>query len=172
LKRTAQTLVSLIDQSSIPALPIFCDKTRKSLFPFSLARNDHPTVTNSSNQKRVMICDDESDVLRAYRIALASKYSVLTATSGDDCLQKYEEELRSGSKVDVLLLDYKLGDMLGDEVACRIRDMDGTKIILISAYEISSSFLKELKQRNCITSFVKKPVTMSSLLTTIDGVLG
>lgn len=118
-----------------------------------------------------MVCDDESDVLRAYRIALASKYNVVTASSGEECLRKYEGELKAGSKVDVLLLDYKLGDMLGDEVACKIRDMDGTKIILISAYEIESNFLGDLKQRNCITAFVKKPITMSSLLSTIEKTL-
>jgi len=118
-----------------------------------------------------MICDDESDVLLAYKIAIASKYSVLTASSGEECLRKYDIELRSGGRVDVLLLDYRLGDMLGDEIACKIRDLDGTKVILISAYEISTSFLNELKEKNCITSFIKKPITMSSLLGIIDKTL-
>jgi response regulator RpfG family c-di-GMP phosphodiesterase len=118
-----------------------------------------------------MICDDESDVLRAYRITLASRYNVVTASSGEECLKKYDIELKAGSKIDVLLLDYKLGDMLGDEVACKIRDMDGTKIILISAYEISTNFLNELKQSNCITSFIKKPITMASLLVAVEKTL-
>jgi response regulator RpfG family c-di-GMP phosphodiesterase len=118
-----------------------------------------------------MVCDDESDVLRAYKIALASRYSVLTASSGEDCLRKYETEVRKGGKVDVLLLDYRLGDMSGDEVACKIRDMDGTKIILISAYEINNSFLNELKRRRCITTFVKKPITMAALLATVERTL-
>jgi DNA-binding NtrC family response regulator len=118
-----------------------------------------------------MICDDESDVLRAYKIALSSRYNVVTASSGEECLKKYDIELKAGAKVDVLLLDYKLGDMLGDEVACKIRDMDGTKIILISAYEIGTSFLNQLKQRKCITSFIKKPITMASLLATVERTL-
>lgn len=118
-----------------------------------------------------MICDDESDVLRAYRIALASKYSVVTATSGEECLRKYGDGLKTGAKVDLLLLDYKLGDMSGDEVACRIRDLDGTKIILISAFDVAASFLNDLTKRNCITSFVKKPITMASLLTTVERIL-
>ena len=90
-----------------------------------------------------MICDDEADVLMAYKIALSSKYSIVTAISGRECLTKYNDERLQGRKVDVLILDYKLGDMLGDEVACKIQEMDGTKVILISAYEIDSEFLKD-----------------------------
>jgi CheY-like chemotaxis protein len=118
-----------------------------------------------------MICDDESDVLMAYKIALSSKYSVVTATSGKECLTKYDDERLSGRKVDVLVLDYKLGDMSGDEVACKIRDVDGTKVILISAYEIDPIFLKDLEERNCISSFVRKPVSMATLLRVVDRIL-
>jgi CheY-like chemotaxis protein len=132
------------------------------------------SVTSSQKfdfQKKVMICDDEADVLLAYKIALSSKYSVVTATSGRDCLTKYNDQQLLGIKVDALILDYKLGDMLGDEVACKIQKMDGTKVILISAYEIDPDFLKDLEQRNCITSFVRKPVSMASLLSKVDQVL-
>jgi response regulator RpfG family c-di-GMP phosphodiesterase len=122
-------------------------------------------------RRMVMICDDEADVLTAYKIALSSKYSVVTTTSGRDCLTKYNEQQLLGRKVDVLILDYKLGDMLGDEVACKIQEIDGTKVILISAYEIDPDFLKDLERRNCITSFVRKPVSMASLLSKVDQVL-
>lgn len=118
-----------------------------------------------------MICDDEADVLQAYKIALSSKYTVVTARSGRECLTRYSSERLSGRKVDALILDFRLGDMSGDEIACKIRDMDGTKVILISAYEIDPTFLRDLEQRNCIASFVKKPVSMASLLRTVDRVL-
>ncbi len=140
-------------------------------FAFSKGRGYNLASEKAPKQKTIMICDDESDVLRAYKIALASRYSVLTASSGEECLRKYSSELRAGAKVDVLVLDYKLGDMPGDEVARKIRDLDGTKVILISAYEISGSFLQELKQGNCITTFVKKPITMASLLATVERTL-
>ncbi len=113
----------------------------------------------------------KSDVLMAYKIALSSKYSVMTAESGQECLTKYSGEQLQGRKVDALVLDYKLGDMPGDEVACKIQGMDGTKVILISAYEIEQEFLKDLEQRNCITSFLKKPVSMASLISKVDQVL-
>jgi response regulator RpfG family c-di-GMP phosphodiesterase len=171
LKRSAQLLESLIDfpfsnQSSIYERP-----KNLTFLINSEGRTYNSSLTKSPVQKTVMICDDESDVLRAYKIALSSRYSVLTASSGEECLNKYNNELKSGAKIDVLVLDYKLGDMLGDEVACKIRDLDGTKIILISAFEISNSFLNDLTKRNCITTFVKKPITMASLLATVERTL-
>ena len=168
LKRSSSTLQSLIDfQPSDP--PQYANAKKRSSFGFG--RGGRYSASNLPTQKTVMICDDELDVLRAYKIALASRYSVVTASSGEECLRKYVDETKAGAKVDVLLLDYRLGDMPGDEVARKIRDLDGTKIILISAYEISSAFLDELKQKNCITSFIKKPVTMASLLASIDRIL-
>ena len=161
---------------SIPSPPFkdssfSSEKTTSSWLSFSDGDNRVSSSQKFDFRKTVMICDDESDVLMAYKIALASKYSVVTAGSGRECLSKYNDEKLLGRKVDVLLLDYKLGDIPGDEVACKIKDMDGTKVILISAYEIDPSFLKDLEERNCISSFVRKPVTMASLMSTVDRVL-
>jgi DNA-binding NtrC family response regulator len=171
LKRDSRVLLSLLDYSSHVDHQPWFRKSDKLVLPFSNASGFSSATGEVPDRKRIMICDDESDVLLAYKIAIASKYSVLTASSGEECLRKYDLELRSGGRVDVLLLDYRLGDMQGDEIACKIRDLDGTKVILISAYEISASFLNELREKNCITSFIKKPITMSSLLGIIDKTL-
>ena len=61
---------------------------------------------------------------------------MLKVSSGKECLEKYAEEKIKGHKIDVLLLDYRLGDMTGDDVACKIRELDGTHTILISAFEL------------------------------------
>ena len=72
----------------------------------------------------------------------------------------------------MLLLDYRLGDMLGDKVACKIREMDGTKTILITAYEIDEKILDDLKQRNCIALRLKKPVSLATLSDKIQELTG
>jgi CheY-like chemotaxis protein len=110
-----------------------------------------------------MICDDESDILRVYSNFLKKKFNVITADSGESCLNLYSQERRNGKKIDVLLLDYRLGDMLGDRIACRIRGMDGTKTILITAFEIDEKLMEDLKHRDCITLHLKKPVSLATL---------
>ncbi|MDQ3839954.1 MAG: response regulator [Thermoproteota archaeon] len=119
-------------------------------------------ITNSGNTKsaRVMVCDDDQELLRLFQLALEQTYEVLRVSSGKECLEKYIEEKNKGNKIDVLLLDYKLGDMTGEDVACKIRELDGTNTILISAYEIEKEVISQLKKKGCIVDTVSKPISM------------
>ena len=105
----------------------------------------------------VMICEDQADILRVYSNFLKKKFNVITADSGETCLNLYSRELHNGKKIHVLLLDYRLRDMLGDRVACKIRGMDGTKTILITAFEIDEKLMEDLKHRDCIALHLKNP---------------
>jgi response regulator RpfG family c-di-GMP phosphodiesterase len=130
-----------------------------------------PAESNTA-MRTVMICDDEVDILRVYSNFLRKKFNVITAESGESCLNLYSQERKNGKKIDVLLLDYRLGDMLGDAVACKIREMDGTKTILITAFEIDEKIMDDLKQRNCIALRLKKPVSLLTLSDKIQELAG
>jgi CheY-like chemotaxis protein len=65
---------------------------------------------------------------------LRSKYNIILVSSGEDCIDRFIEEKNRGNKIHLILLDYRLLDMFGDTVARKIKDYNGTKIILISAY--------------------------------------
>jgi CheY-like chemotaxis protein len=122
-------------------------------------------------KKTVMICEDDRDLLRVYTLALRSKYEIIGTVSGHECISKYSESRKKGKKIDALLLDYSLGDMTGDKIAAKIREMNGTKIIMISAFEIESDLVDNLKSSGIITAFVKKPVTIGSLGITLENAL-
>jgi CheY-like chemotaxis protein len=115
-----------------------------------------------------MICDDESDLLKLFGKALKSKYNVILASSGKDCIEKFIEERNRGNKIDLLLLDYRLKDIPGDSVARKIKEYNGTKIILISAYRLDDSLLNELKENNYITKYIEKPIRLSSLIKLVE----
>lgn len=119
-----------------------------------------------------MICDDEPDALATFKYALNNLYNVITSSSGQECLAKYSEELQRGNKIDALLLDYRLGDMKGDEVAYRIKEINGgTKVILITAYELEKKLLAKLKDGKCIIIDIKKPISTMALLVKVAQVL-
>jgi response regulator RpfG family c-di-GMP phosphodiesterase len=118
-----------------------------------------------------MICEDKEDILDLYSSFLQRKFNVITALSGEACLSVYREERDRGRKVDILLLDYRLGDMLGDQVACKIKEMDDTKTILITAYEIDDTVLVDLRERECIIAEMKKPVSLPDLEKKIQQLL-
>jgi DNA-binding response OmpR family regulator len=121
-------------------------------------------TTKNTAQKTVMICDDEEDILDLYKRALEHKYSVITICTGKDCIEKYISEMKSGNKVDILLLDYRLGDMLGNEVACRIKQLDGTKVVLVSAYDLEEEMVEKLIQERCIVATLRKPLSLNALV--------
>jgi CheY-like chemotaxis protein len=124
-----------------------------------------------SNRKTVMICDDEVDLLHLFKHALEPSYDVLVVDSGKDCIEKFLEEKHKGKKVDVLLLDYKLGDMLGDIVACKIHELNGVKTILITAYELQQGMVDHLIERDCITGIMKKPIRIPIMIKELEKIL-
>ncbi|HEU4822011.1 MAG TPA: hypothetical protein VFS97_01160 [Nitrososphaeraceae archaeon] len=57
-------------------------------------------------------------------------YQGYPGTSGKECLNKYTEE-KTDNKINVLLLDYRLDDMTGNYVVCKIGELNSINTILI-----------------------------------------
>jgi response regulator RpfG family c-di-GMP phosphodiesterase len=51
----------------------------------------------------------------------------------------------------------------GDKVARDIKEINGAKIILISAYEINHDLIQRLKNERVIIEFVSKPISLDIL---------
>jgi response regulator RpfG family c-di-GMP phosphodiesterase len=111
-----------------------------------------------------MICDDEMDLLNMYKRALERDFDVIVVDSGKDCIEKFIAEKHAGKKIHVLLLDYKLGDMLGDIVACKISELNGVKTLLISAYNLEKAMVDDLIERRCIVGTVRKPIRLVDMI--------
>jgi CheY-like chemotaxis protein len=114
-------------------------------------------------KKTIMICDDEQDLLQVFELTLESKYNIILASSGKDCIDKFMKEKNRGNKVHLMLLDYRLGDMLGDFVARTINQYNGTKIILISDYDLDRALVKELEENNHLTNYIEKLIQIDDL---------
>lgn len=126
----------------------------------------------NADKKTVMICEDDPDILRLYGLALKPQYNVILVDSGEECIKRYIKERKRHNKIHLLLLDYKIRDMPGDFIAHKINESDGTKIILISAYNMDDSILKKLKDSARITKFVKKPIYLSNLVKLVEEAIG
>lgn len=119
-----------------------------------------------------MICEDDPDLLLVYRLALRSKYDIVGVKSGRECIERYGELKNNKRKIDALLLDFRLPDATGDKIAREIRRMDGTRVILISAYEIDDHVVNTLKSEGNIVTFLKKPISILALSNSLESVLG
>lgn len=117
-----------------------------------------------AEKKTVMVCDDEQDLRLLFGLTLELKYNVIQVESGKNCIEKYIEEKNRGNKIHLILLDYRLGDMLGDTVARKIKAYNGAKIILISAYDLDQALIKELEENKFIVEFIGKPIEPANLI--------
>jgi CheY-like chemotaxis protein len=90
-----------------------------------------PRSVDLELQSAVLLCiDDDEDVLECEKSFLESfGYTVLTASSGDKGL-----ELASRYSVDVVIVDYLMPEMNGQEVAKKMRRLKPlAPIIMLSA---------------------------------------
>ena len=117
---------------------------------------------SDTEKKTVMMCDDERDLLELFGKALQTRYNVILVSSGEDCIEKFIAEKSRGNKIHLILLDYRLGGMFGDSVARKIKEYNGTKIILISAYDLDGELVKDLEDKY-IAKYVEKPIHLTNL---------
>ena len=70
-----------------------------------------------------------------------------------------------------MLLDYKMGGLLGDFVARKIKEYPGTKIILNSAYNVDDVLVKELENGNYISKYLQKPIEIDLLTDIVTEII-
>lgn len=119
----------------------------------------------SENFGRLLIVDDEPQIVRALTPALAAAgFTVAAADNGERALAVLASE---GS--DVVILDLGLPDMDGKEVIQRIREWADAPIIVLSARDLESEKIAALDLG--ADDFVNKPVGVGELLARIRAVL-
>ena len=111
----------------------------------------------------LLICDDEPDLLELYAAMLSDDYKIVKASSGEECIRKYIEMKEKRDVITLILLDFRIGEVTGDKVARDIKEINGAKIILISAYEIDHDLIQRLKNEKIIIEFVSKPISLDTL---------
>jgi len=120
-------------------------------------------------KKRILVVDDNDDVLMTYRIVLERLgYSVSVARDGKECLSKIEEE-----KPDLVLLDVRLPGLSGTEVCRQIKQKAITKDVPVVA--ITASMSGETKGRMAevgADEFLLKPIDVSDLNRVVKKYLG
>jgi len=107
---------------------------------------------------RVLVVDDDAQILRALRINLAARgYEVLTAADGSGALRAAAD-----GHPDVVVLDLGLPDLDGTEVIAGLRGWTQVPIIVLSARIDSSDKVDALDAG--ADDYVTKPFGMAELL--------
>lgn len=101
--------------------------------------------------KRILLVDDEPELLKAMRIRLALwGYDVLTATNGKEAIELVKKEL-----LDAIILDIMMPEMDGIETLRRIRHFNKEiPVLMLTAYGDEERFEKTRKLG--ISGFIQK----------------
>ena len=114
--------------------------------------------------KRVLCVDDDAAILRLRKVLLdAAGYSVLTASSGAEALGMLAE----GTDVDLVVLDYLMPGMNGDELAEKLRQRrPNLRLIAVSAVgQLPASLL------NFVDGHVQKGQDPEVLLSVMSAIV-
>ncbi|HPQ54941.1 MAG TPA: response regulator [Spirochaetota bacterium] len=121
-----------------------------------------------AEKKKVLIIDDDADFIAATRQVIESKnFSVVTAYSGDEGLEKYNSE-----KPDFVLCDMMIeGTETGVRVGTEIRKNDReTPVYLVSTMGDSISRYRKLDLLG-FNGVLQKPIDPELLIETISSVV-
>lgn len=116
--------------------------------------------------KKILIVDDDADILDALQLLLEEKgYKVTISMKGE-----YAEKLAEGKGElpDLIVLDIMLGDKDGRVICRKLKSSKRTMnipVILVSAHSSSKQSSLEAKA----TSFLAKPFETKALLQAIEN---
>ncbi len=109
----------------------------------------------------MLIADDEEAVADAYAAHVRDTYDVRTAYGGEEALSKLDED------VDVVLLDRRMPDLVGDEVLETVRERGlDCRVAMVTAVDADFDIV-DME----FDDYVVKPVSGEELLDTVDRLL-
>lgn len=122
----------------------------------------------TENKKiRVLLVDDELDILRIVKKALELKnYEVICAATGNDALEKVNKT------IDIMLLDIMLPDISGYEICERLKsdpELKGIPIIMLSAKTQMNDIKRGLDVG--VDMYITKPFDPFNIATQLEDVL-
>ncbi|HWI57894.1 MAG TPA: response regulator [Bacillota bacterium] len=118
---------------------------------------------NRTHGKSVLVVDDELSVLQALKLVLTmDHYTVTPASNGAEALALY-----AANQFDLVITDFNMPLMKGDELASRIKGMAPSQpILMITGYgnDLDSSY-------NPVDAILTKPFRVDELREAIASLL-
>jgi len=116
---------------------------------------------------KVMVVDDEPDIVDLLLLMLdGTDYDVITASGGNDCLEKLKHDVP-----DLILLDLIMPDLDGWGVLSSIRQDERLKsipVVILTAKQLTADVAQ--KKAPHITEYLVKPVTKEGLISVIEDI--
>jgi DNA-binding response OmpR family regulator len=120
-------------------------------------------------RKRILIVDDDRDILTTYKKGLEQSglFEVDTFDDPEEALSNFKSGL-----YDCLIIDIRLPKMDGFELYDRMKAIDDkVKICFITAYEVNYRALRQVFPEPILECFIQKPIEIAKLVERIKSEL-
>ena len=121
----------------------------------------------STAQKRILLVDDDAEIVEAIQYALGKNYEVLVARDGNEGLALSERE-----NPDLVILDMMMPKRSGFLVLEKLRSSHSVpvRVIMITANEGSRH--KSYAEMLGVDDYIRKPFSMDRLLDSVERLIG
>jgi CheY-like chemotaxis protein len=161
--------ISIVGYYSVYSRKPVTVKTRTNIYMFT---------SYLSNNVKILIAEDEADVLDLYKGALERNgHSVILALNGEEALKVYqssigEHDSKAGrtndSPFDVVVLDYKMPKKNGMEVAKSIFALNPRQRIIFASAFVKDTLVESVRKLDQIVELIQKPFELKTLVDTIE----
>src|SRR5712692_4815991 len=128
---------------------------------------------------RILIAEDDRDTVVAYKRALEKRgHEVLVTNDGEECLIAYSEELNKVTSegnvsehiqpFDTVVLDYKMPDLDGMQVAKEILAVNPRQRIIFASAYVRETLLDDVKQLGQPVELLQKPFGQDAMIYTVE----
>jgi two-component system, OmpR family, response regulator ChvI len=120
-------------------------------------------------RKRILLVDDDRDILTTYKKGLEESglFEVSTFDDPEEALSNFKDGLYN-----CLIIDLRLPKMNGFELYDKMKAIDNkVKICFITAYEVNYRALRQVFPEPMLECFIQKPIEMGKLVERIKSEL-
>jgi len=120
-------------------------------------------------KKTIMIVDDEPDTVESFKMVLRNEgFHVVTATGGQECLDKLKKE-----SVDLILVDFFMPEISGRETVERIREnpeLKDIKVAFLTIARFRGKGGKILEELN-VVDYIRKSTDIDEFIGRVKKIL-
>jgi len=116
--------------------------------------------------KKVLLVDDEKNILDAYKRNMTGEFEILSAESGDAALGYFKK----GEQIPLIVTDYKMPQMNGVELLEKVKTLSPNTVQIMLTGQAEMSAVINLINKTGIFRFLTKPCSPDDLINHIkDG---
>jgi CheY-like chemotaxis protein len=127
----------------------------------------------------ILVMEDDSEIASWYRHVLVSRGHKVTITRlGEECLKIYTDKLQKSYAIkprtlnvqmfDAVILDYKMPDRNGLEIAKEILTINPHQRIIIASAYLVKTLIDGIMQLSIPIEILEKPIPNKTLIDTIE----